>query len=144
MGSFKKLSFILFAACIFLIPDLNNMAAEMKNRRNQKIIVNVTAKGKKIELHCGDEIQIELKSIGGTGYKWYLTELDQEFLELISEKTIAPEEAKGEITGGTVLGIWKLKAKKQGVTRIKMLYYRIWEGKDQAIDHFEIEVHIHD
>lgn len=138
MGSLKRLSFILFAACIFLILDLNNMPAEM---RNQKIIVDTTAKGKKIEVNRGDELQIELKSIVGTGYKWYLIDLDHDFFELISEETIVPE-AKGDMISGPVIGIWKLKAKKLGFTRIKMLHYRIWEGMDNAIDQFEIEVNI--
>jgi predicted secreted protein len=144
MGSFKRLSFILFAACIFLILDLNNMVAEMEDRRNRKIIVDMTSNGKKIELNRGDEIQIELKSMGGTGYKWCLIELNHDFLELTSEETKVPDEAKGDTVGGPVIRIWKFKARKHGFTRIKMLHYRIWEGKDKPINQFEIEIHIHD
>jgi len=95
--------------------------------------------GKQVEARVGDEFQIELEGIGATGYWWYFDRLDRDHFEPISEETVSVREG---VTGGPVLGIWKLRIKKPGLRIIKMDYYRIWEGKEKADKHFEIEVNI--
>lgn len=142
LNNLKKLSFILFAACIFIIPDLHNIAADMGARRNRKIIVDSSARGKKIELKVGDEIEIELKSLGGTGYKWYFIDLDYGLFELIGEETRVSNKSNECIAGGPIMHIYRLKTRKPGHSKIKMACYRIWEGKEKFIDQFEIEVQI--
>ena len=95
--------------------------------------------GKQVEAKVGDEIQIELEGIGATGHWWYFDRMDRDHFELISEETVSVREG---VTGGPVLGVWKLRIKKPGLSLIKMDYYRIWEGKDRADKHFEIRVNI--
>ncbi len=106
----------------------------------QKIIrVDMNSNGKQIEARVADEIQIELEGIGATGYWWYFGRLDRDHFELMSEETVTVREG---VTGGPVLGVWRLRAKTPRLSIIKMDYYRIWEGKDKADKHFEIEVNI--
>lgn len=107
----------------------------------KKIRVDIDSSGSRAELRAGDEIQIELKGVGGTGYSWYFDELDHDFFELIGEERKIQEKG-GESVGSPTLYTWILKAKKTGKSVIRMSYYRIWEGKDKALRRFELEVNI--
>lgn len=136
----KRLSIII--VCFLSIACLFDVDGENINKTNRKIIVDITANGKRIELKVGDEIQIELKSYGSTGYSWYFDQLDQDFFELISEYTETIHKEREEIAGSPVMMIWKLKTKRSGTSPIRVSYYRAWEGRNKAIDQFEIEVKI--
>ena len=107
-----------------------------------KILLDESWNGKKIELKVGDEIQIELQGAGATGYAWYFNKLDHDFFQLISEERKRREKENGEVVGSPIQYIWVIKAKKMGNSMIEMSYYRIWEGKDKAIQEFEVEVDI--
>ena len=111
------------------------------NHGNPKLI-DFSFNGKKITAKTGDEIQIELETMGGTGYSWYADELDRNFLQILEEGTKALGRETERIGGNPVVMFWRLKALKTGITTLKMNYYRIWEGKVKAIKHFEIEIHI--
>ncbi len=87
----------------------------------------------------GDVIRIELKELGSAGYGWYINNLDNEHLELLSKETKIISEGK---VGAPVIGVWLFKAKKRGDSGVKMDYYRLWEGKDKATEHFSIKLAI--
>ena len=73
----------------------------------------------------GQEFEIPLASNATTGYKWELAEeLDKDYLSLISDEYIAPQEgAMG--AGGTE--VWKFKGLKAGKTLVTFQYLRTWE-----------------
>jgi len=129
----SMLSFCLFLPLFAVITD---GSAGMK-----KIRVDIDSSGSRIEPRAGDEIQIELQGVGGTGYSWNFDELDHDLFELIGEERKIQEQG-GESVGYPTLYTWILKAKKTGKSVIRMSYYRIWEGKDKAIRGFELEVNI--
>ncbi len=116
--------------------------AEASSNMNPKISLDINSNGKRIEVKVGDEIQIELKAMGGAGYAWYFDNLNQEFFELLKEERKASAPEKRDLVGTPVLTIWKLRAKKPGSSSIRMLYYRQWEGKDRADNRFEVIVDI--
>ncbi|MGO8989208.1 MAG: protease inhibitor I42 family protein [bacterium] len=107
----------------------------------KKIRVDIDSNGSKIELRPGDEIEIELQGAGGTGYAWYFEELDNDFFELIHEGRKIQQKSR-ELVGSPILYTWVFKAQKIGKTAIKMSCYRIWEGKDSAVQRFEVEINI--
>ena len=109
---------------------------------SQKILLDISSNGKKIELKVGDEIQIELKAMGSAGYAWYFDKLDQDFFDPIGEERKGVALDKGDVVGTPVLTVWKLRANKPGTSSIRMSYYRQWEEKDKAVDQFEILVDI--
>ena len=106
-----------------------------------EILLDESWNGKRIELKVGDEIQIELQGTGGTGYAWYFDEFDNDFFELIGKEGKVKEKSR-DLVGSPTLYTWILKAKQIGKSVIKMIYYRVWEGKDKAIRRFEVEVDI--
>ena len=117
-------------------------SAARSNKMGQKILLDMSSNGKKIELKVGDEIQIELKTMGSTGYAWYFDKLDQGSLNLMGEERKGVGLEKGGVVGTPVMRVWKLRAKKPGTSMIRMSNYRIWEGKNKAVNQFEIVVDI--
>lgn len=134
---------ILLAILLFcsLLPLSASAATESTGSIKKRIRVDIDSNGSKIELHPGDEIQIELQGAGATGYAWYFDELDNDFFELIHEGRKIHEKSK-ELVGSPTLHTWVFKAKKIGKTAIKMSYYRIWEGRNSAVRQFEVEINI--
>jgi inhibitor of cysteine peptidase len=103
--------------------------------------------GKNIDLGIGETIKVELKDIGTTGYAWYTDGLYEPYLKLISEevKDISPENReKGPVLGAPTMKIWTFKAIAPGDMSLRLLQYRAWEGKEKAINKFEVKLHITD
>lgn len=96
--------------------------------------------GREVRTCVGAAISVALKVQGGTGYNWYTDQLDENYLKPAGEYTedISPKGA----AGGPVLGVWCFKAVAPGVTRLRMLYYRAWEGKRHAVKSFEVRLNI--
>ena len=93
--------------------------------------------GKEVSVKAGRLIQVQLEGKGGTGYWWYVQNLDLRHLELLSEKTRAVSDGR---VGGPVLGLWTFRAKEPGSVEIKMDYYRKWEGVERAIEKFRVKI----
>ncbi|MBF0487276.1 MAG: protease inhibitor I42 family protein [Nitrospirae bacterium] len=97
--------------------------------------------GSKIKINSGGIIQIGLPENGSTGYAWYFDNLSMEYFEALKDKTInlLPNE---KTVGAPTLATWVLIAKKKGKGELKLLYYRIWEGPQTAVDTFNVQVEI--
>jgi predicted secreted protein len=138
---------MVFGTCIALItllfsfPLFNPANCQSQNHGDLKLI-NFDMNGQKIEVKAGDEIQIELEGIGGTGYSWYLDELDRHLLQILDEGTKTKRGEPERIGGNPTIMFWRFRALQVGITTIKIDYYRIWEGKGKAIKHFEIDIQI--
>ena len=98
-------------------------------------LLTKTDTGKEVRLKTGDMIEIELSGPGATGYSWYLDDVPAGIM-LVSQTTQADRE-KGRV-GGPVSYIFRLRADKPGISEIRILYYRPWEGKEKTIDRFSI------
>ena len=118
--------------------ELGGMAgAVMANEPD--VILTKQDNGKEITLKVGQVIQVQLEGIGGTGYWWYVENLDPRYWELLSEKTRAASDGR---MGGPVLGLWTFRAKEPGTAEIALNYYRTWEGVGKASDHFGVRIKI--
>jgi predicted secreted protein len=103
------------------------------------VVLQKQDSGKEITIKAGQGIQIQLEGLGGTGYWWYVENLDARRMELLSEKTKSVSDGR---VGGPVLGLWTFRAMEPGTVEIKMDYYRIWEGSAKAIDHFQVRIKV--
>jgi predicted secreted protein len=131
---------LVVSLCLACVLYAGN--AERSNKISQKVLLDMNSNGKKIELKVGDEIQIELKATGSAGYAWYFDKLDQDYFKLMSEERKSITPGKGDVVGTPLLRVWKLRAIRAGASLIRMAYYRQWEGKDKAVNQFEILVEI--
>jgi predicted secreted protein len=141
----KKIYFSLGGLIILIILGLvfffpRKIEHGMQNS-NGKTIVTKQDSGKEISLKAGEVFQIELEENGSTGYVWQIDNLDQNYFELLSEDT-KKTTTDNNLVGAPVIGIWQIKALKQGSSSIKMDYSRPWEGKESAVDHFAVNLEI--
>ncbi len=136
----KNFIFIFCFLAALLQASCCSGAGNFANKGGQKeLIITKDDNGRKMSVMKGDVIRIELKELGSAGYGWYIDNLDNEHLELLSKETKIISEGK---VGEPVIGVWLFKSKKQGGSEIKMDYYRLWEGKDQTTEHFSITLAI--
>ncbi len=131
---------ILICAAIYYFCPLVAGAGEGQTVENNVIKLTREDSGKEISLKVGDTVEIALPAPGAAGYMWYFDHLDQEYLEPTGEESRVPSRER--LTGAPFTKIWKLRAKKEGETEMNMSLYRVWEGKEKAIDRFEIKVRI--
>jgi inhibitor of cysteine peptidase len=103
------------------------------------VTVTKEQSGREVALKVGGILQIELPSRGGTGYSWFAEAAGAPYLKLISQSTRTAPEPR---PGAPVMQVWCFKAEKPGTTKIKMTYYRPWEGVGNAQDHFLIKLRI--
>lgn len=130
----------LFLLCIAIFFPYKGFCTDKAMTSHAVIVVHKQDNGKEINAQVGDVIQIELESLGSAGYQWFLTPVDTNYVELISEETKATDD-KGKM-GAPVISQWCFKLLKKGLTDIEMYYYRSWEGKDKAQDYFHITITI--
>ena len=130
---------VIFLICLLGVFLSATFCSGDDNETGYKGLMTITKgyNSKEITLHEGERFRIELEELGAAGYSWYFENLDEEQLELISKSTRAISD--GEV-GAPVMGVWLMKAKNKGSTEIKMDYYRIWEGKDKATEHFSVKL----
>ena len=94
---------------------------------------------KEITVESGDEIQIKLPEISGTGYQWSLDSIDKDSIELVKETTEKMENLDGRV-GAPYTKVFTFKTKKMGKVDIQLYNVRSWEGKDKAVNSFRITV----
>jgi len=128
------LAVILAAVFGFVYNKKKQLPVETK-----VMILKKDDNGREIKLRKGDTIQIELEELGSAGYTWQIDNLDETHLKLLSEET---KPTRSELIGAPVIGVWKMETIQKGSSEIKMDYFRPWEGKDSAIDHFLVNIRI--
>jgi predicted secreted protein len=133
-----KMVLFTFLASLLGLTEFSGMAGvSMGNEPD--VVLQKQDSGKEITIKAGQGIQIQLEGMGGTGYWWYVENLDARRIELLSEKTKSVSDGR---VGGPVLGLWTFRAMEPGTVEIKMDYYRIWEGSAKAIDHFQVRIKV--
>jgi predicted secreted protein len=105
------------------------------------VILQKEDSGREVDIKSGDVIQIELSGSGGTGYWWYVTNLDKTRAEVVSEET-KPALSDKKLLGGPTTGVWRFKAKEPGRAELIMKYYRVWEGPEKAEGQFSVILNI--
>jgi predicted secreted protein len=137
----QRIAFLFFLS-LFLLSIMNSevFAGMEKNASADSsglMILTDKDNGREIGLKNGELFRIELSQLGGAGYTWHIEKLNLEYLDLVSSETRPIDK---ERIGGPVLAVWLFRAKKAGTTEIGMDHYRVWEGKDKAINHFGIKL----
>ncbi|MGA2956436.1 MAG: protease inhibitor I42 family protein [Thermodesulfobacteriota bacterium] len=133
-----KMVLFTFLASLWGLTEFSGMAGVCMGNEPD-VVLQKQDSGKEITIKAGQGIQIQLEGLGGTGYWWYVENLDARRMELLSEKTKSVSDGR---VGGPVLGLWTFRAMEPGTVEIKMDYYRIWEGSAKAIDHFQVRIKV--
>jgi len=94
--------------------------------------------GRRIALHVGDPIEIDLAENATTGYRWAVDSHDTHLLELVESTASYPGAAVG--SGGHA--IFRFRPIAAGSTVLALKYWRHWEGADSAIRRFSVTLDI--
>jgi predicted secreted protein len=94
--------------------------------------------GREILVKVGTIIELSLEKQGGTGYTWESDQLDKKRFQLMKTET----RPLSDKIGAPVLMTWWLKVKNAGESQLAMEYFRPWEGKCKAVEHFRVKVNI--
>jgi len=132
---------LIGAILVMTVPSTaDTMSAFIHHPEGKMTTITREDSGKEISVSSGDIIQVELSGLGSAGYGWHLEPIDRTLLELVSEET--QKTTGGDRIGAPVKGLWRFKAIGEGQTEIRMLHYRVWEGKEKASDQFNVKVRI--
>ena len=105
------------------------------------IIVDKQLHQREIKVRKGGLFVVQLEQLGAAGYEWAVSEIDENFFEIVQVDTLEKPQA-GDITGAPVTRQWRIRANKEGIPTIRFLHYKPWEGPEEASDRFELKVRI--
>jgi predicted secreted protein len=103
-------------------------------------VLQMKDSGREIQVKAGSLIELSLEEQAGTGYQWDFRRLDGRHFELV--KTATRPLTGNNRVGGPLLKTWRLKAKTPGNSQLALDYFRVWEGRGQAVKHFMVTVRI--
>lgn len=91
--------------------------------------------GKKLNVIMGNSFKIKLPSNPTTGFDWHFEGLDAKSFMVVSSGFNPPNT---KLVGAGGVDWWEIKALKPGQHKIRLLYYRVWEGKGKAVDKYQL------
>jgi predicted secreted protein len=132
---------IVLTACAVFILTLSDFSTNVHRVFGANMtIIGQEDNGRKITVESGAVIEIHLKETGGTGYAWEMQDLDGKHFALQKMETKATGDER--LSGSPVMRIWRLKALGTGDSRLRLYYFRPWEGKEKAAERLIVDVHI--
>ena len=96
--------------------------------------------GSKVAVRVGDTIIVRLPEVSGGGYRWTLTSVDSDTLEMIEH---GYEPARAGV-GGAGASVWRFTPKQAGRTRLELKKLRPWNPGDSAAERFAVDLEIGD
>ena len=133
--SVMTIKVVLFFLVLPLIVGLSLVYGE------ETVIVTKAFDGREIKVRVGSMIQVELDQASAAGYVWEIKDLDKKHFEVVSVKTLEPQE-KPELVGGPVKKTWLIRVTAQGKSQLRFIHARPWEGEEKAADTFVLKIRI--
>ncbi|MCP4580759.1 MAG: protease inhibitor I42 family protein [candidate division Zixibacteria bacterium] len=141
-------TFILSAVLLTFIADCSSKNATIKVDPDQSsaqkaVTIQLTAKddGGNVRLEADRILSIDLDANPSTGYRWEITEIDEEVLAIESRDYKQRDAEPGMVgVGGTLTLNFKTIA--AGKTILKMVYTRPQSGDDDVAKSFSVNVDV--
>ena len=102
------------------------------------MILSEAQNGAQLALYTGDTLVVRLQEISGGGYRWTLTSVDSDALEM-KEHRYEPARAG---VGGAGASVWRFTPKHAGSTRLELKKVRPWNPGDPAGERFAVDLEI--
>jgi len=118
-----------------LVSETETIAASFRYLDSFKTMFKRGDKGQLYFVKKGEAFRVELPANPTTGYNWFITDLDEQYFKVSSSGYHPPDLM---IPGAGGMSYWNITPKKQGLATIRLLYYRVWEGKENAVDEFTL------
>ena len=114
-----------------------NIAASFRYRNSFVTLLRNQQHGKLFLARQNKTFRIELAANPTTGYNWYIAALDEKQFKV---RRSGYDPAAGGRVGGGGTSYWEIIPLTKGPGMIKLLYYRVWEGAEKAVDRFQVRV----
>jgi predicted secreted protein len=120
-----------------LSVEAEDVAASYRYRDSFVTRLRNQQHGKMFWARRGKQFRIALAANPTTGYNWYIAVLDEKQFKV---RRSGYEPARSGLIGGGGTSYWDIIPLKEGLGTIKLLYYRVWEGAEKAVDQFQVRV----
>jgi predicted secreted protein len=94
--------------------------------------------GAQVSLRLGDTIVVRLPENSGGGYRWTLTSIDSDRLDMIENRY----EATRAGVGSAGASVWRFAPRTVGPTRLELKKRRPWDPIDTAGDVFAVDIEV--
>jgi predicted secreted protein len=128
---------IMISADERLSAEANEVAASFRYLNSFVTLLRRPQHGQLFWAKKDRPFRIELTANPTTGYNWYIAGLDEKMFQ-VSRSGYNPERTGLIGSGGT--SYWEITPLAAGTGTIKLLYYRVWEGAEKAVDRFQVRV----
>ena len=109
------------------------------NSLRQLVITQAMHKAR-ISVHPEEEFAIELRVDSDNGLQWYLDGYNANSLVYCGQVVQVPVERDPGFFGAQHAVRFNLRARDEGESRVRFLYYRPWEGPELAEAEFEVGI----
>ena len=103
-----------------------------------RVIVGERENGTDVSVRLGDTLVIRLLENSTAGYRWAVSSIDSDVLEIAAQDY---EPARAGV-GSAGVSVWTLAPKHAGRTRIELKKIRPWNKDDPAAERFTVELTI--
>jgi inhibitor of cysteine peptidase len=117
--------------------DADEIARSFRYQNRFKALFHLAHRGKTFFVAQNKAFRIELPANPTTGFNWYPINLDENYFKI---KSSGYNPSDNKLLGAPGVSYWELIPLKEGSTSIQLLYFRPWEGKDKAVDKYNIRV----
>jgi predicted secreted protein len=121
------------------MPGSVSLGATQAADLRQLVITQVMHKAR-ISVHSGEEFTVELRVESDNGLQWYLDGYNRNRLVYCGQVVQVPVDQDPSFFGGQHAVRFKLRARSEGESRVRFLYYRPWEGPALAEKEFEVAI----
>ena len=101
------------------------------------LVLTAADDGETLELRAGSEVVIQLPENPSTGYRWEI-DTDKVYVSVERQRF----EQRADQVGGGGESSWVLRARTPGVTTVRLMLWRPWEGERAAIQRFVVTLRI--
>jgi predicted secreted protein len=129
---------ILIISLLWLSTTIG-IAAPQVDDLGRLIITQVKHKAR-IQVQSGEEFSIELRVENDNGFQWYLDGYNPSRLDYCGQIVQVPVNQDPSFFDGRHAVRFKLRARSEGESQVRFLYYRPWEGPELAEKEFEVAI----
>ena len=106
----------------------------------RKLVITQAMHKARISVHPDEEFAIELRVDSDNGLQWHLDGYNDKRLDYCGQVVQVPVDQSPGFFGVRHAVRFKLRARTEGESQVRFLYYRPWEGPELAEKDFEVAI----
>lgn len=134
---------VLIVLCLALVftslPGGIGLGSTQETDLRMLVITQAMHKAR-ISVKPDESFTIELKVDSDNGLQWYLDGYDDDKLLYCGQVVQVPVDQDPSFFGGRHAVRFKLRARDEGESQVRFLYYRPWEGPELAEKEFKVGI----